>query len=58
MIEVNDRVVKVKGYPFYGVIVSKFYTTNGNLRYVVEATGSGYQGMLHIFNEHQIQLEK
>jgi len=51
---VGDPVVKVTGYPFLGKIVAIFSTSAGHVRYVVEATGSDYLGMLHIFNGEQI----
>lgn len=53
---IGDRVNKVSGYMYPGIIVSVFETRNGNLRYVVEHTIS--VGMLHIFNEDQLYLEK
>lgn len=50
----GTKVRKREGYGFPGTIVSKFETTSGATRYVVEATGEGYKGMLHIFNGEQI----
>lgn len=53
--KVGDRVEKVKGYHYPGVVVAAFETINGPaIRYVVEATGKEYLGMLHIFNEEQL----
>ena len=51
---VGTPVRKVKGYGFPGVVVSVFTTTAGNIRFVVEATGDDYAGMLHIFNGDQL----
>lgn len=53
---IGDHVNKVKGYRFPGIIVSKFQNTSGDWRYVVEATGEEYKGMLHIFNGEQLEL--
>jgi hypothetical protein len=47
----GDLVDKHRGYTFPGTVVSVFYTTKGDLRYVVEL--SGY-GLMHIFNEDQL----
>lgn len=52
--EVGDKVVKVNGYEFSGIIVSKFETLAGKIRYVVECTVEGAGGMLHIYNETQL----
>lgn len=53
-LNVGDKVNKPKGYKFPGVIISKFYTTKGELRYVVEMED---YGLLHIFNEEQLELQ-
>lgn len=53
---VGDDVQKVSGYKFYGTIVAVFETILGETRYVVEATGDGYEGMLHIYNGNQLKL--
>lgn len=50
---IGDRVKKVVGYKYFGVVVSVFYTTKGELRYIVENTGEN-AGMLFIFNEDQL----
>lgn len=54
-LDYGDEVVKVKGYSFPGVVVSKFGTLEGEIRYVVECTAVGAQGCLHIFNANQLQ---
>lgn len=48
-------VEKVGGYPFTGTVVAAFETLAGNERFVVEATGEQYAGMLHIFNGGQLR---
>jgi hypothetical protein len=56
--KIKDVVLKPRGYQFPGVIVARFRTTKGDPRYVVEATGHGYAGMLHIFNPDQLEVYK
>lgn len=53
--QVGDKAVKVKGYQFPCTIVSVFETVNGNIRVVGEMDG---YGLLHIFNEDQLELAK
>lgn len=54
---IGQSVIKKTGdYNFPGKIVAAFLTLAGNERYVVEATGEGYTGMLHIFNADQLDL--
>lgn len=45
---VGDKVDKVKGYSFPGVVVAVYQTLKGETRYVVELEGYGLQ---HIFTE-------
>ena len=52
--KVGDKVYKPKGYQFPGVVVSIFQTTKGETRIVAEMRDNG---MLHIFNESQLELE-
>ncbi|SMF65462.1 hypothetical protein SAMN02982989_3362 [Xaviernesmea oryzae] len=52
---VGTPVTKVLGYPFPGTVVSTFHTLSGQERFVVEATGEAYRGMLHIFNGDQLR---
>lgn len=49
--DVGDKVVKTRGYEFPGVVVAKFNTTAGELRFVVEM--EKYK-LLHIFNPDQL----
>lgn len=55
--KLNDKVVKVSGYKYPGIVVSVFRNTKGDIRYVVECTGKDVEGMLHIFNETQLTNE-
>jgi hypothetical protein len=50
---IGDKVYKPKGYKFPGVVVSNFITTSGQKRVVAEFEDNG---MLHIFNEDQLEL--
>jgi hypothetical protein len=50
-----QKVQKVKGYKYPGVIVSVFYTLDKNVRYVVEASHPDFRGMLHIFSDGDIE---
>ena len=49
---VGDTVDKLKGYAFPGVVRCAFYTSEQQLRYVVEFGGNS--GLLHIFSEEQL----
>lgn len=51
---VGDNVTKVDGYRFPGQVRAVVVTLAGRTRYVVEATGEEYSGMLHIFNSEQL----
>lgn len=52
----GDQVIKPQGYPFPGEVRCAFRTKAGKWRYVVEATGDGYAGMLHIFDGERLEL--
>jgi hypothetical protein len=54
----GDQVAKPQGYPFPGEIRAVFRTKAGKWRYVVEATGDGYAGMLHIFDGERLELSE
>lgn len=54
-LKLYDRVEKVSGYKFPGVIVSVFQTIAGETRYVVECTSEGTRGILHIYNGSQLK---
>ena len=51
--KIGDKAVKVKGYKFPCTIVSVFETIEGNIRVVSEMDEFG---LLHIFNEEQLEL--
>ena len=51
----GDRVRKVKGYKFPGVVVAAFTTLEGNWRYVVQCTAEDSAGILHIYNGEQLE---
>lgn len=55
---VGDKVHKVKGYAWPGVVVSVFKTLSGQRRYVVECTVPEVAGALHIYNGDQLELEQ
>lgn len=52
---VGQRVYKPKGYEFPGTVVSVFNTTKGERRVVVEMDK---YGLLHIFNESQLEIQQ
>jgi len=52
--KVGDRVYKPKGYKFPSIVVGIFKTTSGETRVVAEMIDNG---ILHIFNESQLELE-
>lgn len=54
--EYVEYVKKIKGYRYFGPVVSAFYTTTGQEKYVVESNSEGSMGMLFIFNETQLEL--
>jgi len=51
--KVGDKAYKPKGYKFPCTIVSVFETVAGEIRVVAEM---GEYGLLHIFNESQLEL--
>ena len=53
---IGAKVSKPKGYQYDGVVRSVFTTGAGEIRLVVESDHS--KGMLHIFNENQLELQK
>lgn len=54
MVIPGSNVLKAVGYPFPGEVRSVFWTRANQRRFVVEATGRDYAGMLHIFNGTQL----
>ena len=53
---VGDKVEKVSGYKWPGVVVSVFNTLSGERRLVVECTVAEIAGALHIYNEKQLKI--
>jgi hypothetical protein len=53
-LSVGHQVTKTTGYPFPGEVRAVFKTRAGLVRYVIEATGEDYAGMLHIFSPGQL----
>lgn len=53
--QVGDKVRKVKGYKWPGVVVALFRTTAGAERVVVECTVPEVAGALHIYNIDQLE---
>lgn len=54
---VGDRVQKLKGYRWPGVIVAIFQTTAGKTRVVVECTVADVAGALHIYAPEQLERQ-
>ena len=52
--KIGDKAYKTKGYKFPCTIVSIFKNTKGEIRIVAEMECNG---MLHIFNETQLELK-
>jgi hypothetical protein len=57
-LKIGDRVRKRSGYEYPGFVVSVFTNRSGAVRYVVEADHPSFSGMLHIFNEEQLELRR
>lgn len=57
--KIRDKVRKLKGYNFIGVVVSVFNNLSGEERLVIELVnkccGNGDK-MLHIFNPEQVEI--
>jgi hypothetical protein len=56
--KISDRVRKRTGYEYPGFVVSVFTNRAGAIRYVVEADHPAFSGMLHIFNEEQLEFRE
>lgn len=53
---VGQKIVRVnKSYDFPGEVRGYAETKRGLKRVVCEATGRGYEGMLHIFSEEELE---
>lgn len=51
--KVGDRVRKPKGYAFDSIVIGVFENTKGETRIAAELE---FNGMIHIFNESQLEL--
>jgi len=54
---VGDRVRKVKGYAFPGVVVARFKNLKGMTRYVVECDEPAVSGILHIYSQKDLKRD-
>jgi hypothetical protein len=52
----GDRVEKIKGYKWPGVVVASFLTLKGEHRVVVECTVPEVAGALHIYSPDQLLI--
>ena len=61
MINIGDKVEKIGGYKYPGIVVAKFTKINLTVaadvreRFVVECTEPAVSGMLYIFREGQLK---
>jgi hypothetical protein len=55
-LKVGDRVEKVSGYKWPGIVIAVFDTLAGERRVVVECTTPEVAGALHIYNEKQLAI--
>ena len=55
-LKVGDKVEKVSGYKWPGIVISVFDTLAGERRVVVECTTIEVAGALHIYNEKQLMI--
>ena len=55
LLAVGDKVEKVSGYKWPGIVISVFDTLAGERR-VVECTTPEVAGALHIYNEKQLRV--
>lgn len=53
--QVGDKVQKVRGYSWPGIVVAVFETLEGQTRVVVECTVSEVRGALHIYSPEQLE---
>ena len=64
MMNIGDKVEKIGGYKYPGIVVAKFSKLNPTVtgaaqeRFVVECTEPAVFGMLHIFNGSQLRKVK
>lgn len=54
--KVGDRVQKLRGYKWPGIVVAVFTNLAGQPRIVVECTVPEVAGALHIYNPEQVEV--
>lgn len=54
--KLGDKVQKIIGYKWPGVIVAEFCTLAGDKRFVVECTVPEVAGALHIYAAAQLEV--
>lgn len=54
--KIGDKVEKIKGYRWPGVIVADFCNYKGERRFVVECRHPEILGALHIYNPEQLKV--
>ena len=54
MFIIGDKVIKISGYSWPGIVVSVFSTLAGKQRIVVECTVAEVAGALHIYTPEQL----
>ena len=56
MMKIGDKVEKISGYKYPGIVVARFNKLNSTeIRLVVECTEPTVYGMLHIFRADQLK---
>lgn len=58
MLKVGDKVQRIKGYTWPGVVVAVFNNLKGDTRIVVECTVPEVAGALHIYNPEQLAKQQ
>ena len=53
---IGDKVRKLRGYKWPGIVVAVYKTLGGEWRVVVECTVPEIAGAQHIFNPDQLEL--
>lgn len=53
--DLGEQVEKRSGYAWPGIVVARFTTMAGKVRYVVECTAPGVEGALHIYSADQLR---
>lgn len=54
--KLGDRVEKIKGYKWPGIVIMTGYTLAGEFRVCVECTVPEVAGALHIYAPEQLRL--